>query len=92
MGIFDAIGPIILIIIIYVVYTAFTNLETAQKEKETSIEISKIEAETERDKVKLQREQAFLEYNKKYGDGQPKIRDTDVDYEVLEDKRKRRDN
>ena len=87
MGIFEAIGPIMMIVIVYVVYRLFTGLESDQKERDISAEVSKIQAETERDKIQLQREQAFLEYNERYGDVKPGIRDADADYRILEDQR-----
>jgi len=87
MGILDAVGPIIAIVVIYVVYQAFMNMETAQKEKETSIEISKIEAETEREKVRLEREKMFLEYNKLSSVQQLPLKDAGAEYKVLQDKR-----
>jgi len=87
MGLLDAVGPIIAIVVIYVVYQAFMNMETAQKEKETHIEVSKIQAETEREKVRLEREKMFLEYNKLSSEQQLPLKDADVEYKVLQDKR-----
>jgi len=83
----DAIGPIIAIVVIYVVYQAFMNMETAQKEKETSIEVTKIQAETEREKVRLEREKMFLEYDNRRGDQLLPLKGADAEYKVLRDKR-----
>jgi len=87
MGLLDAIGPIVAIIVIYVVYKVFMDMETAQKVKETSIEVSKIQAETEREKVRLEREKVFLEYNERYNGQRLPLKDAGADYKILEDKR-----
>jgi len=87
MGIQDAIGPIIAIVVIYFIYQRFMNLETSQKEKETAIEVSKIRAEAEYERIKLEREKTFLEYNKRHDTQQLPVKGTDAEYKVLDDKR-----
>ncbi len=85
MSILDIVGPVIAIGAIYLVYKIFMDMETKQKEKETSIEISKIEAQTELDKTRLQREKQFIEYSDKH-DKQLPFKDTDVEYKILDDR------
>lgn len=88
MGMFDFVGPVLAIVVIYGVYKIFGDLDTAQKEKEVATDISKIQVEIERDRIKLEREKLFLEYRDRHGDQQLPFKGTEVEYKVLEDKRK----
>jgi len=82
-GLGDAIGPILVIVVIYLVYKFFLDIETDQKVKETAAEVSKIEAEIKHEQIKLEREKLFTQYNQQ----QLPRKDADVEYKVLEDKR-----
>ncbi len=83
MGFMDAIGPAIAIAVIYMVYKVFMDLETDQKAKETAVEVTKIQAETEREKVRLEREKLFTQYNQQ----QLPVKEADAEYKFLEDKK-----
>ena len=92
----DIIGPILVIVLVFVVYHFAGEMDMAGETKRSKLEVSRIEAEARRIEIEVESKRLDVEMGrlaieaKKLGfDTNPIITAKDAEYEVLEEKKKK---
>lgn len=87
------IGPILVIAIIFVVYYVAQHMDTIGDRMKSKESVKKIDAEARLEELKLKREMIEFETKRieRQLEDQSDRKSVDVDFNVLEDKRKKKD-